>query len=466
MATMTKHLWMVLPLAGLGCGTLAGGPSSGHPTSVVFVAGQTATDTIGAALVQALVVQIPGAPAGTVVRFEGGPVSGPEPFVLVAAVGSGPFDATTVDTIGTDGRALARVKLGGLIGTARLRILVPEFGLQGSALYTIQAGRVALVLGAPHDSALLVGGRYPIRVRSWDRASNIVPDQTTLTSLDPNLTIVGGEVVAGSIGRGRILVRSATGLTDTTFVSVVPDGILSAFSNQGWVLFHTDGSLIQQRPTPQGGNAGFTANWAPDALTQVIDQSAGPLRVLDLTGAVRNLPWPGNTTELYPSYSADGTWIYFARGDTAGFTIHRVHPDGLGDTTVIALSGNDVAPAPAPDGNRIAYTINGPMDLRLYDLRTRSTTRLGRGHIPAWSPDGTRIAFLDDDIGIMNADGTGIRRLTQGQHLQLGFDWSPDGKWIVADGSPYSLVLIDVSTGAVLPLGYSSGWATPSWKPH
>jgi Tol biopolymer transport system component len=39
------------------------------------------------------------------------------------------------------------------------------------------------------------------------------------------------------------------------------------------------------------------------------------------------------------------------------------------------------------------------------------------GALPAWSPDGTKIAFVSardgtGDIYLMNADGTGVRRLT------------------------------------------------------
>src|SRR5512142_1983078 len=55
---------------------------------------------------------------------------------------------------------------------------------------------------------------------------------------------------------------------------------------------------------------------------------------------------------------------------------------------------------------------------------------------PAWSPDGTRIAFVRTTDGrrsfhvhVMRADGTGIRQITHGR-----FDenpaWSPDGRWI------------------------------------
>jgi Tol biopolymer transport system component len=52
---------------------------------------------------------------------------------------------------------------------------------------------------------------------------------------------------------------------------------------------------------------------------------------------------------------------------------------------------------------------------------------------PAWSPDGTRIAFDAQSQGgpfeldVMNADGPGLERLTDGPGWNYLPDWSPDG---------------------------------------
>ena len=55
---------------------------------------------------------------------------------------------------------------------------------------------------------------------------------------------------------------------------------------------------------------------------------------------------------------------------------------------------------------------------------------------PAWSPDGRRIAFVsnrdgNDEIYVMNADGTAVTRLTMNPGEDGGPIWSPDGKQIL-----------------------------------
>jgi TolB protein len=104
----------------------------------------------------------------------------------------------------------------------------------------------------------------------------------------------------------------------------------------------------------------------------------------------------------------------------------------------------------SPDGRHIAFarqspTLPGPC---CYSFRsdiyvmnadgsgTRKLTHNARQNDePAWSPDGRRIAFVsrrngNADVYVMNADGSGQRNLTRDPAKDLHPSWSPDGRRI------------------------------------
>jgi Tol biopolymer transport system component len=95
---------------------------------------------------------------------------------------------------------------------------------------------------------------------------------------------------------------------------------------------------------------------------------------------------------------------------------------------------------------------------------------------PTWSPDGRQIAFIstrygNQEIYVMNADGTELKRLTKTSLDEWAPDWSPDGKRIVFVYGPLAkeeqqiyLINSDGSNRSqVTPV--STDYTSPDWSP-
>ena len=107
------------------------------------------------------------------------------------------------------------------------------------------------------------------------------------------------------------------------------------------------------------------------------------------------------------------------------------------------------------------------------DQVTRLTYNDALDQTPVWSPDGERIAFvsggnLNSDIYVMNADGSGITRLTHNNDASIRRPaWSPDGERIafVFNGDIY-LMSADGSTVTRLTHNNADDWSSsPAWSP-
>jgi Tol biopolymer transport system component len=118
-----------------------------------------------------------------------------------------------------------------------------------------------------------------------------------------------------------------------------------------------------------------------------------------------------------------------------------VNEDGSDVKRLTPLTWDSFHAAWSPDGSRIAFVSvrDGNPDVYVMNADGSGELRLTNSPAidtdPAWSPDGARIAFSSDrngnhDIYIMSADGSGVTRVTNSPTLDRYPAWSPDGsRW-------------------------------------
>ena len=125
-----------------------------------------------------------------------------------------------------------------------------------------------------------------------------------------------------------------------------------------------------------------------------------------------------------------------------------------------------------------SHSVNGNTDI--YAMKsngtglTRLTTHADYDHGPAWSPDGTKIAFWshrdgNDEIYVMSQDGSGVTRLTNSSSVDFRPRWSPDGTKIVfvsaRDGN-FEIYVMNADGSSPLRLTDDPGTdADPVWSP-
>jgi TolB protein len=220
------------------------------------------------------------------------------------------------------------------------------------------------------------------------------------------------------------------------------------------------GAHLLAQTSPKAGQYGVAyASFAPlNGEVFVADADGGNARPLSPDAG-----WDANA-----SFSMDGRWVAFTSNRRGSADIFRVHPDGSGLERLTDDPAFDDQAALSPDGHQLAFvsTRTGHAEVWLADLRTKVlknlTGRSGGSFRPAWSPDGAWIAFSSDresphpvrpgsfesiqstEIYIMQADGTGTRKVTRTGAFAGSPSFSPDGRQLVCYQADLGAV-IDIS---------------------
>lgn len=251
-----------------------------------------------------------------------------------------------------------------------------------------------------------------------------------------------------------------------------PNGAKIVFADEKWVcLVDADGAnltKLAEMPgvpevislSPDGRKIAVSCFEGYKDVGETYPQLLHDIYTVDVkTGELKNLTNSPAIEEGAPSWSPDGKRLAFGVGyrdlstnEIASFDICQMDADGTNKVTLISESGEPMGTlAWQPDGDNILYDFAAPEESYFGDIclvNTKGGSKVNltnspdiKDYHPSWSPDGKKIVFVssqrtadplkpDQQIYVMDADGSHLTRLTDSGGGKWWPSWSPDGKKI------------------------------------
>ena len=279
--------------------------------------------------------------------------------------------------------------------------------------------------------------------------------------------VVNIPVVCVALGAVEVTVTTTGTDPDTDGINVVVDG--ADFVDHASVTAIVNGTVIVPAVAPGRHSV------------RLQDVAANCGDVADLSPREVDVVSAGKVAVAFRVVCRTPTWLAYAAAYTAtNFEIYAVRSNGSLETRLTNHPARDDDPAWSPDGTRIAFASDraGPRAVHVMNEDGSGVTRLtpetAASYRPAWSPDGTRIAFVSERDGnaelyVMNADGTNQRRLTSHPAADRDPAWSPDGTRIAfsseRDGNAEIYVMSADGSGIARITTNSVSDGHPAWSP-
>ena len=336
---------------------------------------------------------------------------------------------------------------------------------------------------------LSVRNRYE---RIFVRVANAWPRNVICASLGFLLSVVASVACSTDVATPRVAVETVVVANPVVTPTVVGGRIAFQSARDGdfeIYVMNADGSGVVRLTDNDFGDE--QPAWSPDGRRIAFrsDRDGNiEIYVMNADGSGVGRLTDNDFGDTQPAWSPDGRRIAFRSDRDGDFEIYVMNADGSGVGRLTDNDSYDTSPAWSPDGRRIAFHSDRDGDFEIYVMNAdgsgvgRLTDDDSWDDSPAWSPDGRRIAFRsnrddpdpkDDkhvvNINVMNADGSGVVRLTGNVSWDDEPAWSPDSRRIAfasdRDGDGEIYVMNADGSGVVRLTDNDSNDWDPAWSP-